>query len=93
MTVFGRSLPVSARRAAVLAAFLCATALQPGNPALRGQTSSSRPTLYQRLGGYEASRLTLHSCSLASRSIPSSHTCSADTARTASSDSSNWSSN
>jgi hemoglobin len=54
MTVFGKRLPVSARhRAAVFAVVLCVSALYPGNEQLQGQTSTSRPTLYQRLGGYD----------------------------------------
>jgi hemoglobin len=53
MTVFGRSLRLSPRRrAAVLAAVLC-VALYPAHSVAQGQTSSSRPTLYQRLGGYD----------------------------------------
>jgi hemoglobin len=54
MTVFGKRLPVPARcRPAVLAAVLCGTAFFPGIDALRGQTANPRPTLYQRLGGYD----------------------------------------
>ena len=54
MMVFGRSLHVSPRgRAAVLGAVLWAVAFQPAHSVAQGQPSTSRPTLYQRLGGYD----------------------------------------
>jgi hemoglobin len=54
MTVCGRSLSVSARlRAAVLGAVVCGAALYPAHSVAQDQTSTSRPSLYQRLGGYD----------------------------------------
>ncbi|HLG55353.1 MAG TPA: group 1 truncated hemoglobin [Vicinamibacterales bacterium] len=54
MTIFGSSLPVPAhRRAAVLGAVLLSVSLAPAHDVVHGQISNSRPTLYQRLGGYD----------------------------------------
>jgi hemoglobin len=40
-------------RTAVLGLVLWSVMLQPVHPASQGQASNSRPTLYQRLGGYD----------------------------------------
>ncbi len=54
MMVFGRSLQLSPRgRAAVLGALLWGVAFNPAHAVAQGETSKSRPTLYQRLGGYD----------------------------------------
>jgi hemoglobin len=54
MMVCGRSPRVSAvARAAILGTVLSVVAFHPADSVAQGQTSTSRPTLYQRLGGYD----------------------------------------
>jgi hemoglobin len=54
MMVFGRSLHVLPKsRAAVLGAVLWIVAFHTAPMVAQGQTSTSRPALYQRLGGYD----------------------------------------
>lgn len=55
MTVFGTNLRILVRGcAAVAGAALLSIALSPAHSLIaHGQTSNSRPTLYQRLGGYD----------------------------------------
>jgi hemoglobin len=54
MMVFGRSLQVSRIcRAAMLGAVLWSVAFNAAHSVAQGQTSESRPTLYERLGGYD----------------------------------------
>jgi hemoglobin len=54
MTGLGRRRCLSAGgRAAVLGAVLSGVALYPGNLVAQSQDASARPSLYQRLGGYD----------------------------------------
>jgi hemoglobin len=52
MIVFGKRASRSGR-AAVLGAVLWGAAVHPEHYVVQSQTSNSRPTLYQRLGGYD----------------------------------------
>ena len=89
MTLFTRSLQDwRLCRVAVFCMLLGGALIAPAF----GQTSSPRQTLYQRLGGYDgvASYVALVFPRVAQH--PELRTCFADTGRTASSGSSNWSS-